>query len=152
MRAVRLLRGLPRGVSSLVECSVVWADVAGVRGYTVVSMVRLGMINCTYLLWLAYRAKVWCGDSETSSADVWKILQLRCVGTQHVAPPELPLNFAPLWDQLFCMSQEVLTLTKSRLCGKTKYRYQILNCACQQKFWEIFETTTLIMKTAMRRL
>ena len=50
LKGVRLIRGLPRGVSSLVECTVVGADVAAVRAYSVVSMVRLGMISCTYLL------------------------------------------------------------------------------------------------------
>lgn len=47
---MRLIRGLPRGVSSLVECSVAGADVAAVRGYPVVSMVRPGTISYTYLL------------------------------------------------------------------------------------------------------
>lgn len=50
VRGARLIRGLPRGVSSLVECTVVGADVAAVRGYSVVSMVRLGMISFAYLL------------------------------------------------------------------------------------------------------
>lgn len=47
LRGVRLIRGLPRGVSSLVEFTVVGADVADVGGSSVVSVVRLGAINCT---------------------------------------------------------------------------------------------------------
>lgn len=77
LKGVRLIRGLPRGVSSLVECTVVGADVAAVRAYSVVSMVRLGMISCTYLLWSAYCSVVWCGDSEGSVH--------RCV--EDVTPP-----------------------------------------------------------------
>lgn len=50
LRGVRLNRGLPRGVSSLLECTVVRADVAAVKGYSVVSVVRLGAISCTFLL------------------------------------------------------------------------------------------------------
>lgn len=50
LRGVRLIRGLPQGVSSLVECTIVRADVAAVRGCSVVSVVRLGAISCTYLL------------------------------------------------------------------------------------------------------
>ena len=44
LRGVRLIRGLPRGVSSLVEFTVVRTDV---MGYSVVSVVRPGAISCT---------------------------------------------------------------------------------------------------------
>lgn len=47
---VGLIRGLPWGVSSLVEYTVVGADVAAVSGYSVVFIVKLGMISCTYCL------------------------------------------------------------------------------------------------------
>lgn len=104
LRGARLIRGLPRGVSSLVECTVVGADVAAVRGYSVVSMVRLGTISCTYLLRSAYCFVVWCGDSEAVSTDLWKILLLQCVSSE-CAVPELLLNSALLWNQLLCMSK-----------------------------------------------
>lgn len=42
VRGVRPIRGLPRGVSSLVESILFGADVAAARGYSAVSMVRLG--------------------------------------------------------------------------------------------------------------
>lgn len=50
LKGVRLIGGLPRGVSSLLECTVVRADVAAVKGYSAVSVVRLGAISCAYLL------------------------------------------------------------------------------------------------------
>lgn len=52
-------------------CSVAGADVAAARGYSVVSLVRLGKINYACLLWseqLLYSA-VWCGDRESESTD-----------------------------------------------------------------------------------
>lgn len=78
LRGVRLIRGLPRGISSLVECTLVRTDVAAVRGYSVVSMVRLGLISCTYPPWSAYCFVVWCGDSEALSSDLWKMLSTEC--------------------------------------------------------------------------
>lgn len=66
---VRLIRGLPWGVSSLVECTIVKADVAAVRGYPVVSVVRPGMISCTYVLWSTYFFVFWSCDSEAVSTD-----------------------------------------------------------------------------------
>lgn len=109
LKGVRLIRGLPRGVSSLVECTVVGADVAAVRAYSVVSMVRLGMISCTYLLWSAYCSVVWCGDSEGSVH--------RCV--EDVAPPACGWTCSPL------------------TCRWTLPHFGINSCACHKWLWSL---------------
>lgn len=70
--------GLPPGVSSLQDCIVsrrMW-QLCG--GYTVVSMVRLGMITCKYRLWSADHLRVWCGVHEERSNCTGVFVQWVC--------------------------------------------------------------------------
>lgn len=65
------------------------ADVAAVRGYYVVSMVRLGVISCTYLFWSAFFCGLmwWpcsqtCGRCCSSSVgELWVCRPLSCCWT-----------------------------------------------------------------------
>ena len=108
LKGVRLIRGLPRGVSSLVECTVVGADVAAVRVTLWCQWSDWGWL-AAYIYISAYCSVVWCGGSEGSVH--------RCV--EDVAPPACGWTCSPL------------------TCRWTLPHFGISSCACHKWLWSL---------------